>query len=253
MSSLASTHTKLEDLSGTTHEIGNPELMRWQRKLLPFMTSFVVGMALAFFCFSALHLRQVTRFIEEGHGPDVRAQIQAEIDKKAAVLLSSDQVTQHALLILEADARDNRYHHFSALLLSRIWTKQLAFMTGMILAFLGAVFILGKLSESGSKISGGASAWSFSIASASPGIILSFFGTVLLIVSLVVEAPIREEDRPVYLGAAVPSVGAPAPAAPGSSAASPVAEEPPPDTIDLGKHRQRLKTAPPPLPAQNPK
>ncbi len=119
--------------------------------------------------------------------------------KPTANQLTSDDITQHALLLLEADTLDKRYHEASALLMSRIWSRQLAFITGMVMSFLGAVFILGKLSESASQISGGAGDWKVAITSASPGIILSVLGTVLLISSLYVRASLDVSDGPAYV------------------------------------------------------
>jgi hypothetical protein len=197
MSSVAAVAAKPEDL--TSRNTVDRELIRWQRRLLPLMTGFVVAMATAFFGFSGLHLYQVTAFIETEHGQNIRAQIEAEIAKPTQEALTAEAVTQHSLLLLEADALDKRYHQASALLMSRIWSRQLAFITGMVLAFLGAVFILGKLSESASQISGGASEWKVAISSASPGIILSFFGTVLLVSSLFVRASLDVTDGPAYL------------------------------------------------------
>ncbi len=177
------------------------ELLRWQRRLLPFMTGFVVAMAGAFFIFSGLHLYQVTRFIETEHGQNIRGLVESEIAKPTADQLTSDVVTQHTLLLLEADTLDKRYHQASALLMSRIWSRQLAFITGMVMAFLGAVFILGKLSESASQISGGTADWKVAITSASPGIILSVLGTVLLVSSLYVRASLDVNDGPAYVNA----------------------------------------------------
>ncbi len=177
------------------------ELLRWQRRLLPFMTGFVVAMAGAFFIFSGLHLYQVTRFIETEHGQNIRGLVESEIAKPTADQLTSDVVTQHTLLLLEADTLDKRYHQASALLMSRIWSRQLAFITGMVMAFLGAVFILGKLSESASQISGGTADWKVAITSASPGIILSALGTVLLVSSLYVRANLDVNDGPAYVNA----------------------------------------------------
>lgn len=93
---------------------------------------------------------------------------------------------------------DKRYRQASALLMSRIWTRQLAFMTGMVLAFIGAVFILGKLSEARTDVSLGDDHWKTAISSSSPGLILAFFGTVLLGTALIVQPKIEVQDRPVY-------------------------------------------------------
>lgn len=198
MSSVAAASPKEEGAFAAARP-ADRELVRWQRRLLPFMTGFVVAMAAVFFIFSGLHLYQVTAFIETEHGQNIRALIESEIAKPTADKPTSDNVTQHALLLLEADTLDKRYHQASALLMSRIWSRQLAFITGMVMAFLGAVFILGKLSESASQISGGGAEWKVAITSASPGIILSFLGTVLLVSSLYNRASLDITDGPVYV------------------------------------------------------
>jgi hypothetical protein len=175
------------------------ELIRWQTRLLPFMSAFILLMAAAFFLFSGLHIYEVTKFIQAGDEQDVRAEVESEIAKQANTPLTAEDVTQHSLLLLEADVLDKRYHQAGGLLMSRIWSRQLAFVTGMVMAFVGAVFILGKLSEESSQISGGANGWKVAISSASPGIILSLFGTVVIVASLFVKATLDVSDGPVYV------------------------------------------------------
>ncbi len=177
----------------------DPELVRWQTRLLPFMICFIVLMAGVFFVFSGFHVYQVTRFVQAADGPDIRTQIASEINKTTGQTVTADEVMEHSLLLLEADALDKRYHQAGGLLISRIWGRQLAFMTGIVMAFVGAVFILGKLSEGASEISGGASEWKIAISSASPGIILSFFGTVVIVCSLFVRASLDVSDGPAYV------------------------------------------------------
>jgi hypothetical protein len=189
------------------------ELLRWQRRLLPFMSGFIVAMATLFFVFSGLHLYQMTSYIQTEHGQDIRSLIESEIAKPTGQKLTSEEVMQHAVLLLEADTLDKRYHQAGALLMSRIWSRQLAFITGMVLSFVGAIFILGKLSEASSNISGGYAEWKVAITSASPGIILSFFGTVLLITSLLVKANLDVSDGPAYLNLLPHSSSAIVPAA----------------------------------------
>jgi hypothetical protein len=190
------------------------ELVRWQQKLLPFTTKFVVVLAFVFFAFSMFDIWQVRSFVQGEHSTDIRAEVKSQIEKQTDIVLTPDQVIQRGLLLLEADALDKRYHQASALLMSRVWTKHLVFMTGMVLALLGATFILGKLNTPTSNISGEAMEWKLGISSSSPGIILSFLGTVLMAVSLVAETKIDVRDSPVYLSgrAVTPGVeGVPAP------------------------------------------
>jgi hypothetical protein len=112
--------------------------------------------------------------------------------------LAGPEAIPQALLRLEAQAMDHRYRQASALLMSRIWTRQLAFVTGMVLALIGAVFILGKLSEGPTDVSLGGREWRGAIASSSPGLLLAFFGVVLIGISLAVQPKIEVQDRPVY-------------------------------------------------------
>jgi hypothetical protein len=176
-----------------THDL---ELAKWQRTLLPVMTLFVIALALAFFVLSTKTLTGVGEFVQAEHG-ELREQIKAVINTKQAD--TPEEVIRRGLLLLEADALDRRYHQASALLMSRIWAKNLAFMTGMIMAFLGAIFILGKLSESPTAVKGGASGWNVSITSASPGILLAFFGTTLVALSIVIHDNIDVHDGTAYL------------------------------------------------------
>jgi uncharacterized membrane protein len=183
----------------TDHAYKDPELAKWQRTLLPVMTLFVTALAVMFFVFSTNALRGVGTFVQGEHG-ELRDEIRQLINQSRAEK-TPDEVIRQGLLILEADALDRRYHQASALLMSRIWAKHLAFMTGMIMAFLGAIFILGKLSESSSQVEGGSSQWKVSITSASPGIILAFFGTTLVALSIIVQGSVDVKDVPVYLRA----------------------------------------------------
>lgn len=197
MSSVATMQPKQTDIEPGQPPRHDPELAKWQRKLLPVMTLFVTVLAILFFVFSTNALRGVGEFVQSEHA-ELRDQIKG-IVTQSKTAENADDLIRRGLLILEADALDRRYHQASALLMSRIWAKHLAFMTGMIMAFLGAIFILGKLSESPSAVSGGSSQWSVSITSASPGILLAFFGTALVSLSIIIQGNIDVRDAPAYL------------------------------------------------------
>jgi hypothetical protein len=142
----------------------------WQYHLLPFMKWFIVALTAAFFVFSAVDLDQVNDFIEaadqDQHPHDV-----AKDDKTASnsgqststtqpvsvseippVLMTGEEYFRLRLLALETDLVDKRFHLESAVLMSRIVVKQLSSITGIVMALLGALFILGKLSELPSKV-----------------------------------------------------------------------------------------------------
>ncbi|HMF91628.1 MAG TPA: hypothetical protein VKL40_13370 [Candidatus Angelobacter sp.] len=194
MNSTTAKEVHVQPVVSVKHDV---ELVKWQKRLLPVMTLFVIVLAMAFFLLSTKTLNSVDSFVQAEHG-ELRDQINRLINQSKPADNADDSV-RRGLLLLEADALDRRYHQASALLMSRIWAKHLAFMTGMIMAFIGAIFILGKLSESPSAISGGGSQWNVSVTSASPGIFLAFFGTTLVALSIVIHDNIDVHDGPAYL------------------------------------------------------
>jgi tellurite resistance protein TehA-like permease len=181
---------------------GGAALWQWQRKLLPLMTRFLVVLAVTFFILSLVDVYEMRNFVRDEANQSVRAQVTALLQQSKKDPQSTSgtlTVIPQALLLLESEAMDKRYRQASALLLSRIWTRQLSFMTGMVLAFIGAVFILGKLSESKTDAGLTVADLKSSISSSSPGLILAFFGTTLIALSIVVQPKIEVQDRPVYI------------------------------------------------------
>ncbi len=184
--------------SSASENAEHRELARWQRKLLPFMSRFLVVLAIGFFAISLVNVYEMRNFVKIESTQAIRVKMEELLRVKGSDPRASVDVVQQGLLLLEADALDKRYGQASALLMSRIWTRQLAFITGMVLAFIGAVFIIGKLSESSSDVTVGASEWKAGISSTSPGLILAFLGTMLMGIALVVQPGIEVQDRPVY-------------------------------------------------------
>lgn len=175
-------HKTREDVEHTFSK--SHEVKEWQLQLLPFMKKFISVMAAAFFLFSIYYMRGVSKFIENDGD-----------DRKPAEPQQLVHDTLGKVFLLEKEIMDRRYHHRGALLMARVGTTQLTFMTGMVMAFMGTMLILGKMSESVSQIT---SKWHVGISSASPGIILSFFGTVLIVTSLMNNLRTNFKDTPVY-------------------------------------------------------
>ena len=69
----------------------------------------------------------------------------------------------------------------------------------MICTLVGAIFILGKLQEPPSALSGDAASWKFSLNTSSPGIVLATLGTILMVTTLVVPARIELEDKATFI------------------------------------------------------
>lgn len=174
---------------------------RWQKRLLPFMVGMVVILTFFFLAASFYQLYYLHQRIEKCptlnlesamsmlESPDVDL---TEIDK-------FDLTRWKTLATLEGYTLERRYHQANVFLMSRIWKKYLGFVTGMILALVGAAFILGKLREPTSKLDAETSVGKFSLTTASPGLLLALLGTILMITTIVTHKKIEVQDKPTYV------------------------------------------------------
>ncbi|NLS29275.1 hypothetical protein S2M10_42970 [Sphingomonas sp. S2M10] len=105
-----------------------------------------------------------------------------------------------ATFALERELIARRYRVANTVMSLRLWTRLMGFLTGMILAMVGAAFVLGKLTSPESEIAGGASGATISIKSASPGIVMAVLGTVLIGITLVIPVTTDVRDAAVYFG-----------------------------------------------------
>lgn len=160
---------------------------RWQRQLLPFLVCSL-GVLTLFFCVT---IAWETRYIQS------RMESAAEIDLRPAV---NQGFRTNGAFLLEADLIDRRYRVANAAALSRIYLMFLGFGTGMVMALVGATFVLGKISEPETSIDGEGSSFKASLRSGSPGVILAFFGTVLMLSTIYSKTDISVSDRAVYMG-----------------------------------------------------
>jgi hypothetical protein len=105
-----------------------------------------------------------------------------------------------SLILLETNTMQRRHHQANVLLMSSIWVRYLGFVTGMILAMIGAIFILGKLEQNdASEIAGKTAQGEISLKSSSPGIILVALGATLMILTIVMQHSIQVNDAAIYL------------------------------------------------------
>jgi hypothetical protein len=179
-----------------THE--TPALLGWQRSLLPIMVG-VLGVLGAFFIVeSVLQVRRVQAYIaQEQTAPPL--QMLADTLPANATASQLEARRFRVMTSLEIFALNRRYHQTNLLLMSRVWTRYMGFVTGMTLALVGAVFVLGKLREPGTRIDAdrqGVGRVAFE--SASPGLFLAFFGLVLMIASMVIQVSVDIKDAPVF-------------------------------------------------------
>jgi hypothetical protein len=103
------------------------------------------------------------------------------------------------MVTLEQDAMQLRYRNVNAVLLLRTWTRNMGFLVGMVLALVGAFFILGKLKVDPTEVSGEGAGFKVAVASSSPGIVLALLGTALMAITLVVKFDFEVGDKPVYI------------------------------------------------------
>ncbi|MCC6499215.1 MAG: hypothetical protein IT313_02995 [Anaerolineales bacterium] len=173
---------------------------KWQDKRLPLMSRLLIGLTLFFFIVSFVQMAYLHWSILQS--PPV------EIDQSGGeTVLSSaesfaDRLSARELEVrskMEAYIVSQRYHQASLLLMSGLWIRYLGFMTGMILALVGASFILGKLREPRTKIEGKASNATFSLLTTSPGIILAVLGAILVFATIMDKDAYEVKDSNTYL------------------------------------------------------
>ena len=177
------------------------QIFKWQNRLLPWLIAAPSALVLIFVY---LATQQVNHFNEAINVKErsVTESLVPTKDSAAIKKLSGDldYIRWMTLVKMEEAGINKRYHQGGLLLLSRIFIKYLGFLTGMIIAIVGAVFIIGKLSEDQSKIEGTVGEKiRFSILSSSPGIIFGILGTVLMVSSIWQHNEVSIQEQPMYL------------------------------------------------------
>ena len=189
-----------------------PGLAAWQSKLLPLMAGLLVFLTLFFIVATLVQAWRMQQRIEEVGRP--RASLADAMQLGGEDGLTLEEARWEASVRLEQYAVHRRYQQASLILMARAWIIYLGFVTGMILALVGAAFILGKLREPVTELGAESSALKLSIASASPGLVLAALGTVLMTTTMLVRAEVSVTDTPLYVGPAVQVTGAAGPAIP---------------------------------------
>jgi hypothetical protein len=166
------------------------------------MALSIVAMGCFFFVASMYQLYYLHDRLQ--HAPaDVRP-VFAEFEKSAPEVTGRnlEYLRWKTLVLLEQDVINKRYTQTNSVMIVRMWTRYLGFVTGMILALSGAVFVLGKLREDTTRVEARMEAVSGSLATSSPGLVLVTFGTLLMIVSVWIKSDIETIDSPVYVAPA---------------------------------------------------
>ena len=181
------------------------DLAEWQQTARPFMTRVVVVLAAFFFIASLAQLIYINW--ELAHPPAIATPL---LDDRVCAAQAGRPAPSpaecvalqrgRALLLLEANVVERRYHLSNALMMFAVWSRYLGFVTGMILAIVGAAFILGKLAEPESRLAAGApGGWKAEIRSTSPGLVLCFLGVVLIVTAIVTLHSLTTRDASTYI------------------------------------------------------
>ncbi|MBE7473340.1 MAG: hypothetical protein HS114_29785 [Anaerolineales bacterium] len=173
---------------------------RWQERLLPIMVGLLVGLSIFFFVATYQQMTYLHQSILQFPGLDLNPSSGEILIANAETF--NDQLVARRLEILakmEAYVVERRYHQASVLLMSGLWVRYLGFMTGMILAFVGASFVLGKLREPPLEIASKWTTLDLSLRSASPGIVLVIFGVILMFATIMDRDLYEVQDVPTYL------------------------------------------------------
>ncbi|MDZ7344736.1 MAG: hypothetical protein ONA90_09530, partial [candidate division KSB1 bacterium] len=164
---------------------------RWQARIRPWMQVVVTGTIVFFLIASGWQIWYIHQRIVQA--PELKLDFPTSAP-------AAEQEQWRSLTKLEAYSIQQRYHQANVILMSRIWTTYLGFVTGMILAIVGAAFILGKLREQSSQISGETEFWKISIASTSPGLVMVVLGTVLMLTTILVHHKMDVKEGAIYVG-----------------------------------------------------
>lgn len=186
------------------------ELAAWRKRLLPFLIVAITLMALFFFVTSLLQVGRLGEAVAYHPNDRIAAALALYETKQPQ---DAEYVRWKALVLLEEAALDHRYAQVNATLMLRAWTRHLGFLTGMILALVGSIFIVARLSEAETQLKSDAGGVKLAIVTSSPGIVLAVLGTVLMVVTLTVDFQFTTNDAPIYLGPAAPAASLPTPMA----------------------------------------
>jgi hypothetical protein len=190
----------------TNTDIGNQnEIFAWQKKLM----LWTIGMpSLLIIVFIAIATIQLNRFNDQ-----ITTKNESELNNIIRPALITDTSLSHnsrlnyikwySLTKMEEIAMNKRYNQGGLLVMSRVFIKYLGFFTGMILAIVGAVFIISKIKEDVTTISAEfATNAKAALASSSPGIVFGCLGAALMLASILQHTEINVKDMPLYLNQA---------------------------------------------------
>jgi hypothetical protein len=173
---------------------------KWQERLLPLMINFLIALALFFFVATFVQISYLHWSILQY--PHLNIDVPTANSLGVNANSFEEQLSAQKLYLLtklEAYLVERRYHEANLGLMSSIWFRYLGFITGMILALIGASFVLGRLQEPETEITATSSKFSTTLKTTSPGIILAVLGAVLMLATIMDKDTRNITDANIYL------------------------------------------------------
>lgn len=189
-------------LSSPTYE--EKQVNQWQKKLLPWLIAMPTLLILLFVILATQQMQRFNAVIDQERVSVIDALAPSPDNPELFEKLTGnmDYIRWMSLARMEEKCLDSRYSQGGLLLVSRIFTKYLGFFTGMILAMVGSVFIIGKLQEKSTEMEAEVgNGIKGKLASSSPGIIFGVLGTVLMLSTILQHTEVGVTDTPLFLNA----------------------------------------------------
>ncbi|MGL4541697.1 MAG: hypothetical protein ACRCUI_04215 [Polymorphobacter sp.] len=177
------------------------ELASWRRRLMPFAIVMILFGSAFFIWVSYQQFSDIAGSIKASSGGNEIVQVIIG-DQGAA---NPMPMAEKAQLLMAERAQRANLSRASASLLVSLWTRNMGFVTGMILAMVGATFILSRLDDAGSQLSAEQGMIKGSLKTSSPGIVLVVLGTVLMVIAMSVRYTESGKDSSQTAAATAPS------------------------------------------------
>lgn len=188
--------------AGSKDSTEQKQVSQWQNRLLPWLIALPTLLILLFVFLATQQMQRFNDVIDQKSVSVIDALAPTKEDPQLYAQLNGnlDYIRWMSLAKMEEKSLDSRYSQGGLLLVSRIFTKYLGFFTGMILAMVGSVFIIGKFQEKTTEMEGEiGNEIKGKLASSSPGIIFGVLGTILMLSTILQHTEVAVTDSPLFL------------------------------------------------------
>jgi len=178
------------------------QIRSWQLRLLPWMVGVPTVLIIIFIILATIQFNRFNTEISTYKNSELNDVLPSPKDTSGNYLITGnpEYVKLFTLAKMEEESMNRRYSQGGVLLSARLYTQWLGFVTGMILAIVGSVFIISKLNEKTSKLDMSYNEQvRLQLTSSSPGVIFGVLGTCLMLATIFTHNNIDVKDMPLYL------------------------------------------------------